>query len=234
MDAKVGLQPFSYAYYKYMLEQSIKANYVITSFEKYDSQYPKTIVLRHDVDYTMDGLIEFAKIETNLGCSATYLFRVHADEYNLFSCSSWKVIQQIKALGHEIGLHFEAMNVGRALNIDPVKLLKREKNTIEAILGERVLTCSEHRELSGLIHSTPTYDELYDPYKVGFVFFAMDKKYIKEMKYLSDSNANWREGDITEHLNNYDRFQILVHPDWWFEKDLLLKGPYYHSRETYK
>jgi hypothetical protein len=49
------------------------------------------------------------------------------------------------------------------------------------------------------------------------------------MKYLSDSNGFWREGDLTQHLGAHERFQVLVHPDWWFEKDLLLKRPYFHG-----
>jgi hypothetical protein len=74
---------------------------------------------------------------------------------------------------------------------------------------------------------------LYDPYAAGFAIYAMDPKYAKAMKYLSDSNAHWREGDVLKHINSFDRFQLLVHPDWWFESDLLLKGPYYHPRSTH-
>ena len=32
----------------------------------------------------------------------------------------------------------------------------------------------------------------------------------KEMKYLSDSNANWRE-EIIKFINKHNRFQILIH-----------------------
>lgn len=228
-----GIQEFSYDYYRSMLKKSIEIGYKISSFEKYDEKVLKTIILRHDIDYTLDGLLEFAKIENELSCSSTYLFRVHADEYNLFSCISWDIIRRLRDLGHEIGLHFEAMNVGRALKIDPPKLLKMEKETIESILGYKVKTASEHREISGTVHATPVYRELYNPYEAGFDYYAMDEKYCKQMKYLSDSNANWREGDLLKHLGKHDRFQILVHPDWWFENDLLLKGPYYHPRSTH-
>ena len=216
-----------------MLSQFIANGYRISSFEKYDPQDSKTVILRHDVDYTLNGLREFAHIEAKLNCSASYLFRVHADEYNLFSCLSWTAIQEIKTLGHEIGLHFEAMNVGRALKLHPPDLLKREKDTIEAILGQEVLTCSEHREITGVVHNTPLYSEMYDPYDIGFKHYSMDDKYFKEMRYLSDSNAHWREGNPLIHLGQADRFQVLIHADWWFSDDLLLKGPYYHPRSTH-
>jgi len=226
-------QPFSYAHYEHMLRATVDAGYRISSFASYDPEYEKTVILRHDVDYTLDGLLTFAEIEVGLGCSATYLFRVHADEYNLFSCIVWTVLRQLEDMGHEIGLHFEAMNVGRAMKMDPSDVLKREKVVLEALLGHEVLTCSEHRELSGVIHVTPFFDEGNDPRSAGFRFYAMDKTYCQEMKYLSDSNAKWREGDLTLHLKKYDRFQVLVHPYWWFEEDLLLKGKYHHPRSTH-
>lgn len=134
-------------------------------------------------------------------------------------------------MGHEIGLHFEAMNVGRALKLDPPDLMRREKLVLETVLGHAVASCSEHRELSGVVHRTPVYDTSHDPKAAGFSVYAMDGKWTKEMKYLSDSNANWREGDLHEHLGKHDRFQILVHADWWFEDDLLLKGPYVHGTQ---
>ena len=231
--ARTNPIPFTYAYYRHMLEKCQLEGYRITSFEKFNEANPKTVILRHDIDYTLDGLIEFAEIEAESGCTATYLFRVHADEYNLFSPVSVAALRALESMGHEIGLHFEAMNVGRALGIEPETLLKTEKAVIENILGKTVLSCSEHREISGVLHHTPIFDSLYDPYVAGFRFYAMDPRYAKSMKYLSDSNAHWREGDVLQHLGSFDRFQLLVHPDWWFEKDLLLKGPYFHPRSTH-
>ena len=225
--------PFTFAYSRHMLERSVDAGYRISSFVDYGQAAARTIIMRHDVDYTLNGLLELAAIEHDLGCTATYLFRVHADEYNLFSCVSWARLDDIRRMGHEIGLHFEAMNVGRALGIDPVELLAREKAVLEVMLGEQIHTASEHREISGVIHETPLYDLRHDPYRAGFRFYAMDPVYASNMKYLSDSNAHWREGDLIEHLGKHDRFQVLIHADWWFESDLLLKGPYYHPRGTH-
>lgn len=227
------LQPFSYVYYREMLLACVEAGYRISSFEKYDPSFEKTVILRHDIDYTVDGLREFCQIEAELGCTASYLFRVHAHEYNLFSCIAYSTIRDLVKAGHEIGLHFEAMNVGRALGLHPPELLRREKATIETILDKPVNTCSEHREISGVVHQTPLFHELYNPYEAGFRFYAMDERYCREMRYLSDSNANWRDGDITLHIGKHSRFQVLVHPDWWFENDMLLKGNYFHPRSTH-
>ncbi len=224
------MQKFSYKYYKFLLEEAIKHGYVVSSFRDYNEKNSNTLILRHDVDYTLNGVLEMARIEYELGCTSSFLFRVHADEYNLFTCVAILLVRELLGMGHEIGLHFEAMNVGRALEINPEVLLKREKLVIESILDLPVITCSEHRELSGQIHGTQIFEKNYDPYQAGFKFYAMDKRFCNEMKYISDSNANWREGDPLEHYGRHQRMQVLIHPDWWFEKDLLLKGPYIHPR----
>lgn len=226
------MQQFSFEQYKYLVVNALDHGYKVTSFEKYDCVLPKTLILRHDIDYTLNGVLEMAQIEKALDCTATYLFRVHADEYNLFSCTALALVQRLLDMGHEIGLHYEAMNVGRALGLEPQQLLKREKSVLESILGIEVRTCSEHREISSVIHKTPLFRDLYNPYAAGFSHYAMDPKYCKDMKYLSDSNANWREGDPSMHYGKHEKMQVLVHPDWWFKTDLLLKGPYVHPFGT--
>jgi hypothetical protein len=228
------VNPFSHAYYRSMLEQCLAAGYRISSFADYDPSAERTIILRHDIDYTMDGVLAFASIEKALDCTATYLLRVHADEYNVFACTTWRVIDQVRRFGHELGLHFEVMNAGRALGLDPLELFRRERAVLEAVLGQQIQTVSEHRELSGTIHGTPLFEERYDHGNLGVEHYAMAPEYTRDMKYLSDSNAHWREGDLLQHIGEQPRIQALIHPDWWFEDDLLLKGPYYHPRSTHR
>jgi hypothetical protein len=223
------MKKFSYQYYAHILERCRAEGYRVSSFADFDPSTPKTIILRHDVDYTLDGVAALAEMESAAGVTASYLFRVHAHEYNLFAPTTFVLVRKLKALGHEIGLHFEAGSIGRALGMPAAELLVREKRTIETILGQEILTASEHRDFSHVVHDTPALDQSLDIYAFGFKFYAMDPRYAKDMKYLSDSNANWREGDLLDHLGKFDRYQILIHPDWWFESDLLLKGKYAHG-----
>jgi hypothetical protein len=223
--------PFTYRFYRAMLEAARDGGHAVTSFARFDAKRPRTLILRHDVDYTLDGVLRFAELEAELGCTATYLFRVHA-EYNPFSPLCLHTMRRVEVLGHEVGLHFECMNVGRALRLEPIDLLRREKLVLETILGHSVRTCSEHREMSGGVHGTPVFTDAQMIADLGFEFFAMAPRWCKDMKYLSDSNAVWREGDPTQHLGKHDRLQVLVHADWWFEEDLLLKGPYFHGTQA--
>lgn len=222
-------QPFSFAYYRQMLETAQESGYSVTSFADYDSSRPRTIIMRHDVDYTLNGVLELATIEHELGASASYLFRVHAHEYNIFTPHVYALIRHIRSLGHDIGLHFEASAVGRALGLSPDAVLRKEKALMELVFDAPVVTGSEHRDISHDVHRTPPFRDSHDIYSFGFRYYGMDEAYTKEMKYLSDSNGFWREGDLAQHLGKHERLQVLIHPDWWFESDLLLKGPYAHG-----
>lgn len=222
-------QPFSFDYYRHLLERGQDAGYVISSFERYDSRNPRTLIMRHDVDYTLNGVAQLARIEIDLGATSTYLFRVHAHEYNVFTPHVYRLIRDLRAAGHEIGLHFEAMSVGRAIGVDPVELLKKEKQFLELVYGAPIITASEHRDISQVVHETPNFHEHHDPRQAGFQNYSLEPRFFRDMKYLSDSNAVWREGDPLQHFGKYDRFQVLIHPDWWFDSHLLLKGPYFHG-----
>jgi hypothetical protein len=223
------LQPFTFDYYRHVLQRVAELGYRVSSFERYQASAPRTVIMRHDVDYTLNGVLQLAEIERSLGVTATYLFRVHAHEYNLFSPHAFMLVRRLLESGHEIGLHTEAMNVGRAWGVDPGGLLAKEKILLELIIDRPVRTTSEHRDISHTVHGTRYLHEVLDPHSAGFVNFAMAPAFFRDMKYLSDSNGVWREGDLLAHIGKHPRFQVLIHPDWWFERDLLLKGPYFHG-----
>jgi len=225
-------KPFSYSYYRHMLTTAMDKGFVVSSFENYAPTNAKTVIMRHDVDYTLNGVRQVAQIERDLGVTSTFCFRVHAHEYNLFAPHVQELVGEIREMGHEIGLHFEAMAVGRALNRSPRDLMQLEKLIIEQAAGVPVKTASEHRDISHVVHETDYFHDKFSVLEFGFENFSMEDRFFREMKYLSDSNAVWREGDLLEHLDDHSRLQVLVHPDWWFEDDLLLKGPYFHGLGT--
>jgi len=220
---------FTYKYYEAMLAKAITMGFCISSFEHYSSENEKTIILRHDVDYTINGVIQLAEIEARLGVTATYLFRIHAHEYNVLTPHVNALIKTLLDMGHEIGLHNEAMTVSRATNRDPMELLKIGKQVLELAADVQIKTCSEHRDVSHVVHGTGKFNDHYDCHEAGIINDSMESRFFKQMKYLSDANGVWREGDLLQHLDEHNRFQVLVHPDWWFEHDLLLKGPYFHG-----
>jgi hypothetical protein len=222
-------QKFSFGYYRDILKQYADAGFAVSSFPDFDGNNPKTLILRHDVDYTLSGVLELARIEIEEGATASYLFRIHGSDYNFYAPHTQHLARELKAMGHDVGLHFEAGNYGAVFDENPPDVLRREVEIFEKMFGHPVVTASEHRDLAGSIHGIAPYHETFDPYESGIKFYAMDPKYCQDMKYLSDSNAHWREGDPLDHLGRHDRMQVLIHPDWWFKSHLLLKGPYTHG-----
>ena len=63
------------------------------------------IILRHDVDRLPQNAFQTAKIEYELGIKGTYYFRIVPKSYNL------KMMQQISEFGHEIGYHYEDVDL---------------------------------------------------------------------------------------------------------------------------
>lgn len=63
----------------------------------------RTVILRHDVDKRPGNSLRMARMEAEEGWKAVYYFRA-------VPCS-WdeKIIQEIAAMGHEIGYHYECL-----------------------------------------------------------------------------------------------------------------------------
>ena len=66
------------------------------------------LILRHDIDMSLDAALPIAEIESSLGLRAHYFVLVRTEMYNLFSAQADRVLRELAALGHEIGLHFDA------------------------------------------------------------------------------------------------------------------------------
>ena len=87
------MSSFKYNFYEKILRKFIKNDYIISSFENFSKKNKKTLILRHDVDYTINGVLEFANIEKKLGISSTFFFRLHANEYNIFEAQTYQLIK---------------------------------------------------------------------------------------------------------------------------------------------
>jgi hypothetical protein len=52
---------------------------------------------------------------------------------------------------------------------------------------------------------------------------ARDPKVLEYLKYISDSRRNWRQECMCHHTGVDDKMQILLHLEWWGEKNVPLK-----------
>ena len=117
---------------------------------------------------------------------------------------------QIKALNHEIGLHF-AQDIPIILDEPFKKFFFREKSIIESLLGEKVKGCSIHDPNHSIINDTNLEE-------YGLQYHAYSDNFTKKIKYISDSRANWRDGCMCKNIGKFDKLCILTHPFWWYKK----------------
>ncbi len=71
-------------------------------------------VLRHDVDRLPQNSLLMAHVEESFGIKGTYDFRIVPESYDL------KIMEKISGLGHEIGYHYE--------DVDLVSKKRKERN----------------------------------------------------------------------------------------------------------
>lgn len=163
---------------------------------------------RHDVDFSVHRAAVLAKAEQKYGIKATYFFQLGSFFYNILEQEIKELIFTIKALGHEIGLHFDstqyAINSKEALE----KKLIFEKNILEYLFDVKIKVFSFH-------NPTPEILELDD-----FRYAGMINTYAKFFKegvaYCSDSNGYWRYQRLEDFLLQRNaKSQVLTHPAWW-------------------
>jgi len=79
-----------------------------------------SLVLRHDVDLSLDAALRMAERENSVGASATYFLMTESVFYNLASSEGTAAVARLRELGHRVGLHAVYPNVVLDERFDPV------------------------------------------------------------------------------------------------------------------
>jgi len=148
--------------------------------------YDKHILLRHDIDLSLDYALDMALLEKDNDIQSTYYILLHSDLYNAASPEGIERIRAIKAAGHDIGLHIDTRHF-----LGPIEF---------EILAQ-IAQCNITSWCRHLVNVTPTLDIAYDASTIPY-------------KYVSDSAMRYREGCFCNHVNKHDKLQILRHPEW--------------------
>lgn len=178
------------------------------------------ILLRHDVDYSLNGAAKLARIEHEYGIISTFFVYAHSDGYNLQANDSAKMLSEIVAAGHDIGLHLDfsycLLDTTENTISDLKKKVEQEIALIESLAGTKVKAISFHSpETNGVMNMSD--EEVFG--KINVCSESISNNY----KYCSDSNGYWRfdrlEDVITMH--EYNNLHILLHPIWWQYNEVL-------------
>jgi hypothetical protein len=168
------------------------------------------LILRHDVDFSLDHAAQQASVNRELGVSATFFVLLSADFYNLASAEGRAALKHLRANGQNVGLHFDASAYGSEDDLD--RAVDREAAILASLLESPPAAVSFHRPAPALLGRTGDIAGLPSAY---------DPKYFREMEYCSDSRGAFHHGEPfdREAFQRRKPFQLLLHPIWWMRHE---------------
>ncbi len=219
-----------------------RADEVVAMREIYAGERdPVVIGLRHDMDNVFEPSLELAHWEAERGYRATY-FVLHDSRY-------WNEpqlrpgLEEISSLGHEIGIHVNALAVALETGYSPSAILYDALERLRT-WGHVVTGAVAHGD--GLCHSVGfVNDEMFSecarpemgqPDRLlayGGVRLQLDPRPLADFGleydayragprtlYLSDSGGRWSEpfAELCERFPSpFGQLHVLMHGCWWLE-----------------
>ncbi len=209
---------FTLARYADCLREAAARGYAMVPVRKAlrslaDASAP-TMVLRHDVDFSMDAALHMAEVEQECGVCATYYILLHSPSYNVGDPDTAEQTRRLHQLGHEVGLHYD-LSFFERLEIDAMTGIKAEAAFLSSLTGQPVNSVAQHM---------PATQGNFGGVGEQFVD-AYDPRLSREIGYISDSRRTWRWGTLVERISTDRPFQVLIHPEWWPAGDPVERRP---------
>lgn len=200
------LANFTYSAYVDLLK-FLQSKYRVITFSEVHEVNCLYLILRHDIDASLDAALTMAKIENRLNIRSTYFVLFSHKLYNLRAKDDSNTLKEISKLGHEIGLHYD-VEAYESYGRDLKETLKNEIELLQNLLNRKVFSIACHN---------PTTVTVEDPFKnITEYVNAYDPEFCRN--YVSDSCRAWYLEDLSRLLNfNYKKVQLLIHPFLWTE-----------------
>lgn len=203
-------EDFTESEYEKLLKLA-KKKWRFIKYSEYGSDHP-VVLWRHDLDFSVHRALRLAQMEAGLGVRSTFFLYLHSTFYNLFEPEIKNIVLQIKGLGHNFGLHFDAIfylgNIKDLKDVDDI--LRFEKSVMEKMLLIEVDAFSIHNpDLTAL-------PELNQD-EIGGMINACGRFLEENYSYITDSNGYWRFRRLKEVLEagEDEKLHVLTHPGWW-------------------
>lgn len=204
---------FTFGGYEELINLLDVNGYKITDYYNW-KENDKCVILRHDVDNDLKKALKMAEFEARHSVKSTYFVLLTSNFYNMHSQRNREIVNEIRDMGHIVGLHFDEMaypqDAGNACMV--AKDIQRELKILSDILDTDVTVFSYHR---------PTKAILDAEIKIQRTINSYNNLFFKQFKYLSDSRMYWRESisNIIEGGSTAPRIHILTHPFWYHEDE---------------
>lgn len=188
----------------------------------------KFVIMRHDVEYSVDRAYALAKVEESMDFSSNYFFQWTNNSYNILSRRNMDMIKDMHERGHVIGLHFALNGLTDMEQIR--KKIVQEMGILSEMFGFQITQFSVHRPSKDVLRENIKLHGILNAYQDDFFTFAenVTEDTPVKVKYLSDANHIWRYGYPDEkNILGHDKVQILTHPFAWTKEG-------YDNFENYK
>lgn len=174
------------------------------------------VVMRHDVEYSVDRAYALSKVEESEDFTSTFFFQWTNNSYNLLSRKNRDILRDMHERGQHIGLHY-ALNGETDMAVIRKEIVL-EMNMLSEMLGFEVKWFSIHRPSRDVLAENIHLPGILNAYSNEFFTFDPNAKPDSdlEVKYMSDANHIWRYGyPDAETIAAHPKVQILVHPFAW-------------------
>jgi UDP-N-acetylglucosamine 2-epimerase len=203
----------THRHYRHLLQQLSHGGYRFAGFPQAQSVLAggePFVLLRHDIDLSLDHAVAMARLEADAGAVATYFLMVRGEFYNPFDRGGSEAVRSILRAGHRLGLHFDVAAYPDGLDSAQLAAaVGREVRMLGEWFDTPVEIVSFHRPdariLSGDAAVAAPLPHTYQPL------------FTRDITYRSDSRGRWAHG----HPLKSDAFarrqplHLLVHPIWW-------------------
>ena len=132
---------FSYEDYRKIIE-IIKSTGLQAGYKEAINK-DKFILMRHDVEYSVERAYHLSKVEESMDFTSTYFFQWTNNSYNILSKRNMDMVKDMHERGHVIGLHY-ALNGMTDMELVRKQIVK-EMSMLSEMFGFKVDIFSVHR-----------------------------------------------------------------------------------------
>ncbi|MGM0448923.1 MAG: hypothetical protein ACQERM_11860 [Methanobacteriota archaeon] len=204
---------FTYDWYRRFLRRLAAAGYEFRSFG--DPLGDRDVVLRHDVDLSLDAAVAMARIEADIGVESTYCVLLSSPLYNPLEGEHRRSLAELESLGHEVIPHVSTHAYWTEGEVPDAAAIEQRVDEEQAVLATVVSpseTVSFHRPPPWVL------DREFEGFRNAYA-----PALFSEIGYVADSNQRWREDSaFVEDLP--ETLQLLTHPGLWGERDAGFSG----------
>jgi hypothetical protein len=109
---------FDLAHYRELLEAARAGGYRFAFFDAVPQA--GDLLLRHDVDLSLEAALAMGELEAELELAATYFLMTASEFYNLDAASGRDAVERLRRLGHRVGRHAVYPDAVLDVRFDPV------------------------------------------------------------------------------------------------------------------